>query len=88
MSFIPLSVFELNNSELPRVLHHDGEVVVAINRAAHALIVVAKLFEGHDAVGLLAVPLGHEFLKDLVRALLSILDLRVLASVIDLSDVL
>jgi len=58
-------------SKLPRVLHHELEVVVAVDRATDSLVVFAELFEGDDAVGLLAVPLGHELLEDLIRRLLA-----------------
>lgn len=75
-------------SKLPRVLHHESEVVIAINGAAHSLVVLAELLEGHDAVGLLAVPLRHEFLEDLLWGLLALDDVGVLARVVDLGDVL
>ena len=75
-------------SELPRVLHHKLEVVIAVDRAAHSLVVFAELFESDDTVGLLTVPLGHELLEDLVRGTLARLDIGVLARVINLSDVL
>lgn len=82
-----LSLILCLNSKLPRVLHHEGEVVVAVDRAADTLIVVAEFFEGHDAVGLLAVPLDHEVLEHLIWGLLSLKHIRVLACVVDLSDV-
>jgi len=77
----------LSASKLPRVLHHELEVVVTVDRAAHALVVLAELCERDDAVGLLRVPLGHELLEDLVGRLPALLDVGVLARVIDLSDV-
>lgn len=53
-------------SKLPRVLHHDCEVVIAVDGAADSFVVLAELFEGDDSVGLLAIPLRHELLEDLV----------------------
>lgn len=75
-------------SDLPRVFHHHGEVVVTIDRAAHALVIVAKLLEGHDTVGLLAVPLGHELLEHLIWGLSAVFHVGVFAGVVDLGDVL
>lgn len=75
-------------SELPRVLHHDLEVVIAVDRTADSLVVFAELFEGDDAVRFLRVPLDHEFLEDLIWGLLSLLNLGVFAGVVDLGDVL
>ena len=82
-----LPIASYSASELPRVLHHELEVVVAVDRAAHSFVVFAELIEGDDAVGLLGVPLGHELLEHLIGRLLALLDLWVLASIIDLSDV-
>ena len=74
-------------SELPCVLHHDLKVVVAVYRAADAFVVLAELVECHNAVGLLRVPLRHELLEHLVGCLPALLNLWVLASIIDLRDV-
>ena len=73
--------------ELPGILHHDGEVVVAIDGAADALVVLAELVERHNAVRLLRVPLAHELLEDLLGSLLALDHLWVLTCVVDLSDV-
>ena len=78
---------DLSASELPRVLHHQFEVVVAVDRAAHPLVVFVELVQGDDAVGLLGIPLGHELLEDLIRCLLALFDLGVLTCVVDRSDV-
>ena len=75
-------------SELPRVLHHDLEVVVTIDRAAHTFVIFAELFKGDDSVGLLSVPLGHELLEDLFGTFLALFYLGVLTGIIQLSDVL
>lgn len=74
-------------SKLPRVLHHDLEVVVAVNGAADAFVVLAELLEGHDSVRRLRVPLRHELLEDLVGGLLALDDVGVFAGIVDLSDV-
>ena len=74
-------------SELPRVLHHNRKVVVGVDRTADTFVVFAELIEGDDAVGLLRVPLGHEFLEDLIWGLLSLLNLGVVAGIVNLSDV-
>ena len=79
--------FRLGSLKLPRVLHHELEVVVAVDRAAHPLVVFVELVQGDDAVGLLGIPLGHEFLEDLIRCLLALFDLWVLTCVVDRSDV-
>lgn len=76
------------DSKLPSILHHECEVVIAVDGAADALVILAELFEGHDSVGLLAVPLRHELLEHLVGGLLALLNIRVLASIVDLRDVL
>ena len=78
---------DLSASELPRVLHHHLEVIVAVDRAAHSLVVFAELIESDYTVGFLGIPLGHEFLEDLIGRLFALLNLWVLASVIDLCDV-
>ena len=77
----------LGSSEFPRVPHHELEVVVAVDRAAHPLVVFVELVQGDDAVGLLGIPLGHELLEDLIRCLLALFDLGVLTCVVDRSDV-
>ena len=77
----------LSASELPRVLHHQFEVVVAVDRAAHSLVVLAELFESDDTVGFLGVPLRHELLEDLIERLFALIDLWVLAGIVDLCDV-
>ena len=73
--------------QLPCALHHEFEVVVSVDRAAHSLVVIAELFESDDTVGFLGVPLGHEVLEDLIGRLFALLDLWVLAGVVDLRDV-
>ena len=74
-------------SELPRILHHELEVVIAVDRAAHSFVILAKLFECHDAVGFLGVPLGHEVLEDFVGGLPAFLNIGVLAGVVNLRNV-
>ena len=69
-------------SELPRVLHHQREVVVAVDGAAHSFVVFEELLEGHDTVGLLRVPLRHELIEDLIRGLLSLLNFRMFGRVV------
>ena len=88
--FVVVQACELlwRRSKLPRVLHHDLKVVVAVDRAAHALVVLAELIEGHDPVRSLSVPLRHELLEDLVGGLLALDDVGVFAGVVDLRDVL
>lgn len=75
-------------SKLPRVLHHKCEVVVSVDGATDTFVVLAELLEGDDSVSLLAVPLGHEFMEDLVGRLFALLNIGVLARIVDLSDVL
>ena len=77
----------LGSSKFPCVPHHELEVVVAVDRAAHPLVVFVELVQGDDAVGLLGIPLGHELLEDLIRCLLALFDLGVLTCVVDRSDV-
>ena len=75
-------------SKFPGALHHQGEVVIPIDRAADAFIVLKELIEGDNSISLLSIPLGHKFGKDLIRGLLSLNNLWVFASIIDLCDVI
>ena len=54
------------HSQFPGVLHHSGEVLIAVNGRTHAREVVAEFFEGDNAVLVLGVPLGHEHLENLI----------------------
>ena len=69
-------------------MHHQSEVVVSVDRAADAFIVIHELVEGHDTVGDLGIPLGHELLEDLIWSLLSFNDFWVLTCIVDLGNVL
>lgn len=74
-------------SKLPRSLHHKLKVVVTVDRAADAFVVVAELIEGDDTVGFLRVPLGHELLEDLFWGFFAFFYLGVFTCIVNLSDV-
>ena len=83
------SVFELalTAGQMPRVSNHELEVVVLVNAGAHVLVVVNELLKCHLVVAVLSIPLGHKFGEDIVTAHLTSLELRVLADIVSLSDV-
>ena len=68
-------------------MHHQGEVVVSIDGAADAFIVVYELLKRHNSVCDLGVPLRHEICIDLIWGLLAINYIWVLTGIIDLCDV-
>lgn len=63
---LQLTVAVYSRSQLPRVLHHNFEVLVSINGAADIAHVVTELVEGDDAVSDLGVPEAHELLVSLL----------------------
>ena len=77
----------INSLQFPSTLHHEFEVVVSVNGAADAFVVVTEFFECDDSISNLAVPLSHEFLEDFVGGLSSLFDIWVLAGIVDLSNI-
>lgn len=69
-------------------MHHQSEVVVSVDGAADAFIVIQELVEGHNTVGDLGIPLGHKLLEDLIWSLLSVNNFWVLTGIVDLGNIL
>ena len=78
----------LTSWELPSISNHQLEVVIIIDGGAYILIVVLKLITRYSAIFLEGIPLREELFKDLILRKLSILELRVMGYIIDISEIL
>jgi len=77
---------ERNFLELPGVEHHEAEVGIVVDRRGDAGVILLELLERQRAVGV-GVERVEELLEHFVNGLLARNDLRVLARVVQLLDV-
>ena len=81
-------VLALTAIKVPRVPNHKLEVVVLIDAGGNVTVVFDELSNGDLVVTHVSVPLGHELAEDIVAALLTGLELRVLSHVVGDGDVI
>lgn len=68
--------------------HHDTEVLVRVDGSRYISVVVTELTKSNDSVSLLGIPKAHELHINIFRICASLNDFRVLAHIVNLSDII